>query len=170
MSHSCRATILWVMPAVVYTSWPLPPLHPCHSPGPGQGWVCDDAVAPPDSRIATPLILTLILNQCLLDTCTKTKLTPERLHLPSHTCLDLARAPASWSLPPFHLISLPPLWHECIYIYLCMYIYMHMHVYIYIYIHIYMYIYIHIYAYTYIYTYIYICMYIYTHVYVYMNV
>ena len=55
-------------------------------------YVTTYAVAPPDSRIATPLILTLI-SQCLLDACKK--LTPERLHLSFHTSLDLAHAPAS---------------------------------------------------------------------------
>jgi hypothetical protein len=38
----------------------LPPLHPCRSPGPGRvEYATTYAAAPPDSRTATPLILTL---------------------------------------------------------------------------------------------------------------
>jgi hypothetical protein len=46
------------------------------------------AVAPPDSRTATPLILTLF-SQRLLDACKQ--LTSERLHLSSHNRSDPAR-------------------------------------------------------------------------------
>ena len=53
------------------------------------------ATAPPNSRTATPLILTLI-SQCLLDACRK--LTPECLHLSSHNRSDPARAHALGTL------------------------------------------------------------------------
>ena len=68
-----------------------PPTLPLSRPWAGLS-MRRHAVAPPDSRIATPLILTL-LSQRLLDACKK--LTPERLHLSFHTSLDLAHAPAS---------------------------------------------------------------------------
>jgi hypothetical protein len=67
MSHSCCATILWVMP--VYTSWPLPPLHPCHSPGPGQGWVCDDLHSRTswfkDSHSSHPYLNLSVSSECM---------------------------------------------------------------------------------------------------------
>ena len=129
MSHSCLATILWVVP--VCTAWPLPPLQPCRSPGPGQGWVCDDLVAPPDSRIVAPLILTLV-SQRLLDV---QKFDSDCFHLSSHRhwwwwCLlfvlaetkNRSQAPYIPRILPGHtshdpcllstLISLPPLRHE----------------------------------------------------------